>query len=92
LTSLTPSRNVSFADWWKKAEKKLQKKNRKGFNSFCILGVWILWKHRNACVFEGLALNLQAAVQAFKDEAHIWQLAGAKRLSTLCLELSVTQV
>jgi len=29
-----------------------------------------------------LALNLQAAVQAFKDEAHIWQLAGAKRLST----------
>jgi len=85
LTRLTPARNVSFADWWEKAERRMQKQHRKGFNSLCILGSWTLRKHRNACVFEGSAPNLQAALQAFKDEAHVWQFAGAKELSTLCL-------
>jgi len=43
-------------------------------------------------VFEGSAPNLQAAVQDFKDEAHVWQFTGAKGLSNLCLELGVPQV
>jgi hypothetical protein len=33
-----------------------------------------------------------AAIEAFKDEAHVWQFTRAKRFSTLCLELSVAQV
>ena len=53
LARLTPTRRSSFAVWWKKAERKLQKHLRKGFNSFCILGAWIIWKHRIACVFDG---------------------------------------
>jgi hypothetical protein len=91
LTNLTPTRSSSFANWWKKAEAKLQKHLRKGFNSFCILGAWIIWKHRNACVFDGVTPNLQQAVQAFKDEASTWQFAGAKGLSTLFLELGMVQ-
>ena len=55
LTHLTPSSSsVSFADWWRRSWKKVQKQHRKGFNSLCILGAWILWKHRNACVFNGM--------------------------------------
>jgi len=91
LARLTPTRSAVFADWWKKAERKLQKQHRKGFNSLCILGAWILWKHRNACVFEGASPNLQVAVQAFKEESHLWQLAGAKRLIALSLEMGVVQ-
>jgi len=87
LARLTPTRTVSFADWWKKAERKLQKQHRKGFNSLCILGAWTIWKHRNACVFEGASPNLQVAVQAFKEESHLWQFSGAKRLAALSLEL-----
>ena len=88
LARLTPTRRSSFADWWKQAERKLQKHLRRGFNSFCILGAWIIWKHI-ACVFDGLTPNLQQAVQAFKYEAHAWQFAGAKGLSILYLELGV---
>ena len=91
LATLTPTRSSSFADWWKKAKKRLQKHLRKGFNSFCILGAWIIWKHRNACVFDGVAPNLQQAVQAFKDEVCTWQFAGAKGLATLYLERGVVQ-
>jgi len=71
LESLTPTRRVNFADWWRKAEKRIQKQHKKGFNSLCILGAWTLQKHRNACVFDGSSPNLQVAVQAFKDEAHL---------------------
>lgn len=34
-------------------------------------------------VFEGSTPNLQRALQEFKDERHLWLLAGAKRLAAL---------
>ena len=74
LSRLTPIRSVNnFADWWKHAERRLPKLHRKRFNSLYILGAWILWKHRNAYVFEGASPNLQVAVQAFKEESQLWQ-------------------
>ena len=88
MVRLTPTRSVAFADWWMRAEKKLLK----GFHTYCILGAWTLWKHRNACVFGGASPDLQAAIQAFKDEANLWKFAGAKGLSSLCLELGGNRV
>jgi len=61
----------------------VQKHSKKGFNSLVILGAWILWKHRNSCVFDGSAPNIQIAIQAFKDEANLWIAAGAKDLAGL---------
>ncbi|XP_039853738.1 uncharacterized protein LOC120712091 isoform X2 [Panicum virgatum] len=59
--SAEPNAKYFLPMTWKKAERKLRKQHRKGFNSLCILGAWILWKHRNACVFEGVSPNLQIA-------------------------------
>ena len=84
LSQLVPRHtDNSFADWWKKSWKKLQKHLRKGFNSLVILGAWVIWKHRNACVFDGTTPNLQGALQSFKDECHLWQISGAKGLAAL---------
>jgi hypothetical protein len=84
LVALVPNqKTTSLADWWKRAGRKLPKQHKKGFSSLVMLGAWILWKHRNACVFDGSAPCLQVALQAFRDELHLWQVAGAKGLRAL---------
>ena len=74
---------ISFADWWRKAVKKVPKETRKGLNSTIILGAWVIWKHRNACVFDGARPCINSLLRAFRDEQHLWCLAGARRLRTL---------
>jgi len=63
----------------------VQKHSKKEFNSLVILGAWFLWKHRNSCVFDGSAPNIQIAIQAFKDEANLWIAGGAKGVAGLQL-------
>ncbi|GJM95687.1 hypothetical protein PR202_ga12458 [Eleusine coracana subsp. coracana] len=69
------------------AERKVGKPRRKGLNTVIILGAWILWTTRKRCVFYGVAPNIQVALNRFKDEAHWWCLAGAKKLQELSIGL-----
>ena len=64
---------------------KVQKDHRKGVNSLIILGAWMIWKHRNACVFEGIAPSVNSIMRELKDEHSLWCLAGAKKLHGLGL-------
>jgi hypothetical protein len=72
-----------FADWWRRARKRADKIKRKGLNSLIILGAWILWKHRNACVFEGARPSIQHILQNFSLERKLWHLAGAHSLQAI---------
>ena len=54
-------------------------------NSMIMLGAWILWKHRNACVFEGLQLSMWNVLHALEAEQHLWCLAGVQGLQSLGL-------
>ena len=63
----------------------MPKQHRNGLNSLIILGAWIIWKHRNSCVFDGLGPNVQSALQAFRDETQSWIVGGAKGLAALGL-------
>jgi len=62
-----------------------KKECKKGVNSLIILGAWTIWKHRNACVFEGIAPLVDSIMQDRKDEHNLWCLAGAKKLQGLGL-------
>jgi hypothetical protein len=66
-------------------EKELQAdtKREKGFNSIVTLGTWILWKHRNSCVFQGAQPSMLNILQELRDEHHLWGLAGARELLSL---------
>jgi hypothetical protein len=61
----------------------MPKEKRKGLNSVVILGTWILWKHRNSCVFQGAQPSMEAILHEFHDERDLWGLAGARGLLSL---------
>jgi len=43
--------NLFFVDWWDEASSRLSGQVQKGFNSIIILGAWLIWKHRNYCLW-----------------------------------------
>jgi hypothetical protein len=48
LERIVPRRNEkNFTEWWRKVSNRVEKAQRKGFNSAVILGAWTLWNHRN---------------------------------------------
>lgn len=85
MSLAAPSRDdLSFADWWRRVSHQTSKDHRKGIISLIILGAWSIWKHRNACVFQGTSARLCELVRSFKDH-HLWCMAGAKGLGALGL-------
>ncbi|WVZ81062.1 hypothetical protein U9M48_028487 [Paspalum notatum var. saurae] len=83
--ALPPSFSSRFCSWWSKADASLEKGLRKGFNSLVILVIWELWKHRNACVFDGVRPQAQTVLSQAVVEGHMWCLAGASSLQELLL-------
>lgn len=60
IANVSPaSANSLFNSWWSRAAQVLPKEEREGFNSLLILVAWELWKHRNACVFQGVSPYVQ---------------------------------
>lgn len=75
--------DIIFVDWWAAVNNRVAGQEKKEPNSIIILGAWILWKHRNHCVFDGGTPNLTRVVADFKEEAHQWYVAGARGVSHL---------
>lgn len=76
LQCLTPgTAESSFQDWWHRSGTKIQKAQKKGFNSVVILVAWWLWKHRNSCVFDGATPDISKITQDIRDDAKMWCLA-----------------
>ena len=67
---------------------RVSKEHRKGVNTLIILGAWIIWKHRNACVFEGASPLISMIWSELKNEHSLWCMAGAKKLQGLGLALA----
>ncbi|WVZ84633.1 hypothetical protein U9M48_031641 [Paspalum notatum var. saurae] len=84
LQFVAPQPNVRvFSAWWCWAVSRVPKEARKGFNSLVILVAWSLWKHRIACVFEGLGPSVSLVCQEVEEESQLWCLAGNKALQGL---------
>ncbi|WVZ56128.1 hypothetical protein U9M48_006704 [Paspalum notatum var. saurae] len=80
-----PEASSRLTSWWSQSSRALPKDARKGFNSLVILVSWELWKHRNACVFEGVRPDVQAVLFAIVSEGQLWCRAGAVGLQELSL-------
>ena len=56
---------------------------RKGLASAMLLIPWMLWKHRNDCVFDRASPSIAAVLTKIKEEATLWARAGALGLRAL---------
>jgi hypothetical protein len=84
VTLVPRQTEASFKSWWHASSLRVQdEQQRKGFNSLVMLGAWIIWKHRNQCVFDGLAPCVSAALLAAREDALLWTVAGARGMSLL---------
>jgi hypothetical protein len=89
LQELAPQlENISFMEWWRRIDEESLGSVQKSCNSLIILVAWTLWKHRNRCVFDGIAPSLTATISQAKEEKRTWELAGAKRISFLVAQLT----
>lgn len=80
LGGAAPRHNdLCFVVWWAKVICMISKEYRKGANSLIILTVWLLWKHRNTCVFNGYSPCVSKFFRQFKDDYMLWCLTGAKK-------------
>ncbi|WVZ53201.1 hypothetical protein U9M48_004174 [Paspalum notatum var. saurae] len=84
-----PEASSRLTSWWSQSSRALPKDARKGFNSLVILVSWELWKHRNACVFEGVRPDVRAVLFAIVSEGQLWCRAGAVGLQELSLPSQV---
>jgi len=81
LQALSPQpTDNNFLDWWEGAINATSDLVRQGVNS---LRAWILWNHRNRCVFDGVAPSVAGALAVAGEERRLWTLAGAHGLPPL---------
>ncbi|WVZ53711.1 LOW QUALITY PROTEIN: hypothetical protein U9M48_004616, partial [Paspalum notatum var. saurae] len=83
LPTAAPQDERSFSGWWYRAISRVPKEMKKGLNSLIILVAWELWKHRNACVFEGVRPSVVLLCQEVERESSLWRLAGNTALHEL---------
>jgi hypothetical protein len=81
LQNLAPQNDLSFFDWWMAASTRVNGLVKKGFDSILILGAWIIWKHRNRCIFDGITPDVSCVVSVIKDDLHQWSFAWAQGVS-----------
>jgi hypothetical protein len=74
---------ASFDEWWRCVISSVHNTLKGGLNSLFILGAWILWQHRNDCVFNGVPPRVSMALGMAREEAWAWCMAGAKGLPLL---------
>jgi hypothetical protein len=60
---------------------------RKGLNSLIVLGAYIIWNHRNKCVFDNWNPNVSLVIRMTLDERWMWEMVRAKGLSYLSAPL-----
>jgi hypothetical protein len=62
---------------------------KKGIDSIIALGAWIIWNHRNKCIFDGWTPNVSLALKMVGEERSMWEMAGAKGFSYLAALLPI---
>jgi nuclear pore complex protein Nup210 len=83
MTCRALDQDTSLNEWWLAAKQTTPKPMRKGLASTTLLIAWMLWKQRDACVFEGESPSTAQLSSQIRKEAAMWAEAGANGLRVI---------
>ena len=83
LPCLVPDDEDTLTDWWQAAWQSTPKPMHKGLASATLLIPWMIWKHRNDCVFDDARPSAATLVARIRGEAALWARAGARGLQAI---------
>jgi hypothetical protein len=77
LPDVTPTGEDKLEDWWLRSRQRVASSRRKEFDTRVMLTCWLIWKQRNARVFDNLSQHCSARVlvDRITDEFAQWNLA-----------------
>jgi len=76
-----------LASWWSSSRKKLQKDDRKCFDSLVLLTSWTIWLERNRRTFDHQSRSVFEVTSGLEDEAVTWGLAGHSSITSFVVAL-----
>lgn len=73
-----PQLTDSLQLWWRRERSRFSNKDRRGLDTFVILGCWRLWKQRNARVFHNTRgqFSVSGLVEQIIADWNLWRSAG----------------
>lgn len=81
LERLAPGpQDDTYAEWWRRAQRRAGRQTRKGVNSLIQLVAWCLWKERNRCLFYAKTPCIGTVADVVLAEAQLLATTGAKGL------------
>jgi hypothetical protein len=78
-----PEDEPTLYDWWILAERATPKPMRKGLVSATLLMAWMIWKQRNACLFDKERPSVPQLNAKIRDKAVLWARAWALGLRVI---------
>jgi hypothetical protein len=59
---------MTLNDWWDATISNIPKEKRREASGAIIYSVWGVWKERNMCVFNNVAMELDAVAALVREE------------------------
>ena len=71
---MEPGNDDSLASWCLRQEQR--RDQRRTTRALCLLGMWVIWKHRNDTVFNGASPSTAQVLGRIEREGRAWRQAG----------------
>ncbi|BAS99147.1 Os06g0681050 [Oryza sativa Japonica Group] len=65
-----------LADWWLATRRRFRTSYKVDFDSAFMLICWLIWKERNARIFQHVSMTTEQVAENIKEEIAVWRVAG----------------